>query len=1224
MLGDSDKSENSENSPEKASVELLVKQKISRRNKKSTANNKKLVSKFTAVDLNNDDQFPEKLNILEKIAEPNFDENLPLDSVNVYSVKALEPNGCIDRFYNHGCTGWYYSGDNSVYNTIVAKLGNVLIGSSQTAIFREDVRIAGFGTGLAGFKIDFRFPVHEKFLDIIEIYAVDDRTGKMVFHLKSAADFSQVQSDFENHIKKVDGIIDYDYYSEQYPEIDESECAVHYTCFGRFEGQKPNQIFEPDFYVKFSEAYYRREVALEEALVDYLDVGQRLGARPHPLFDPDFVSENNENISIDAALQEYLLHPEKDQISTSRLIWNKWYAKRYDVKKDILSHFINTGILKGFSPNPHFDLNKLASSIGSNNQNLMSEYVIKESKENISTHILIDAEYINSQIEDKNLRNNILTTLEHYIKFHNEINPHILFDNAVYLTCRDASDISETLLSDYLDQPAPGLRTHSLFWDEPYVAWRPDVAAANCAPLEHYVRSGNREQVITHPLLDHSAIAKHVTPALGETVLEAYLKKFLSENISPYHDSPIDSNVIKRINKCALKIDAGQDLIKIDDQVGLFAHVFYTDLLADIAQVANNMPAHAKVFISTNTKAKYKEIVHEFPRLSDRALEVRISENRGRDIAPFLIGFADRIREVRYGLHIHTKKSPHYGKVFEKWRKYLFHELAGSREIVSGHIRALMSPEIGMSAPVDFAPLEPLLNWGGNRERAGNLISAMGGRLSEKMPLELPSGSMFWFDSAALAPLLDLNMSLAHFDPEAGQVDGTLAHVIERSFFHICELSGHSFVRTTTANYAEGYALTSSAMDAASRRLPSAWRRHNVLHDYHPEARNFVACKTAGAPRLNLLIPTADTSVGYAGVSEAIRLFVGALSALGEGWSGRIIMTDVPPSNMFIPPNGFRLVESFEESEATKYSVVNGCDKLGEFLTLRQKDFFVASAWWNASQAFDLINQANKIFGTDGIHRKLVYLVQDDERGFNAWSTKFKLCDDTYNHLDRTIAVFNTPILAEHFANHRISDGSIVYKPPINHDLMPSDILPYAARDKTVLLYARPHAARNSIDFLDAIVDECYHSDYSYWKDWRWIAIGEDFDKSALKSARRIDVRGRMSLEDYKLLLANARLGISLMISPHPSYPPLEMAAHGMRVVANSYERRDPAAVHSGITSFSEFDPVSVARLLKSVASQSDDLITEPLVDWFFDGKTNVGDVFNNIAASIHRCIEMD
>lgn len=1124
-----------------------------------------------------------------------------------------EYRSCIDDLSGTICGGWFTGPSHPRDFRIVARIGEWDIGSARVGIYRDDLREAGYGSGMAGFHINFRYPVDPLLLALVTVEARRVADGTMVWTLRAPTPDDAHADALLAQINKIRSLFDRDYYAASHgPDIDDLHPLGHYYLFGRFHGYSPNILFDPAFYVDYAARHFGRTVAIGNALLDYIEVGEGIGIRPSALFDPAHVAANHPAIPLAGAMQAYLAHADKDEIETSLFLWHDWYGEEYDVAGNVLRHYVEEGAAKGYRPNPLFNTDLVCAILKCDKKDALTAYCLSDKVFFINTHELINSHYILDQAPVGDIFLSGKSVLEYYIENHRDICPNRLFDNQYFQENGSFHAAGRTLLSDYLEQGSSDLRPHPLFWDATYKAARPDVAQSAISPLQHYFLGGCHEYVQTHPLINHKLLIEETAGRTEGTPLEYYLRHYLEEKLAPDTGGPIDSHVNRPSSPVALRIGQEGDIGPVDGTVGLFAHVYYPDLLPEVAAVGRNLPAGSKIFVSTDTAFKADQIRAELPRLCDCALEVRVLPNRGRDIAPFLIGFADRLREVDYGMHIHTKKSPHYASAFSKWRRYLYGELAGSRAIVAGHLAALQHPEIGMSAPLDFAPLAPLLNWGGNRQRAERLIGAMGGQLPSGFSPELPSGSMFWFKTAALAPFLDLGLTLAHFDPEAGQVDGTLAHVIERSLFYICELSGHRYVRTTSQAYVEGVTLTSAPEVAMTRSMPSAWRKDGILEQYHPETGKFAARPVPGGPRLNLLIPTADTSVGYAGVSEAIRLFTGALAQLGPSWSGRIVMTDVAPSNMFTPPPGFRLVDSFDESETAQHAVVSGCDRNREFLTLREQDVFVASAWWNAGQAFDLIEQAKQLHLARH-RRKLLYLVQDDERGFNPWSTKFKLCDDTYNHVGETFAVFNTPLLAQHFSSHSLSSESFTYEPPINAMLTPGEITPYDMRENLVLLYARPHAVRNGLDFLDAVVGTCLKEDKGFWKDWKWLAIGEDFDGRGLKSADHITVRGRLSLDEYREVLAKAKLGISLMVSPHPSYPPLEMAAHGVRVVANRFEDRDLNDLHSGITSFSDFDPRAVTRLLKQVATDSD-MVQEPRIDWFFGEKTNAALVFAAMA----------
>ena len=84
---------------------------------------------------------------------------------------------------------------------------------------------------------------------------------------------------------------------------------------------------------------------------------------------------------------------------------------------------------------------------------------------------------------------------------------------------------------------------------------------------------------------------------------------------------------------------------------------------------------------------------------------------------------------------------------------------------------------------------------------------------------------------------------------------------------------------------------------------------------------------------------------------------------------------------------------------------------------------------------------------------------------------------------------------------------------------------------------------------------------------------------------------GRLSLEAYGRILSEAAVGLSLMASPHPSYPPLEMAHFGIKVLTNDYTDKKLSQAHSNISSFSDARPEYLAlKLVKLCGEANDDL----------------------------------
>lgn len=61
------------------------------------------------------------------------------------------------------------------------------------------------------------------------------------------------------------------------------------------------------------------------------------------------------------------------------------------------------------------------------------------------------------------------------------------------------------------------------------------------------------------------------------------------------------------------------------------------------------------------------------------------------------------------------------------------------------------------------------------------------------------------------------------------------------------------------------------------------------------------------------------------------------------------------------------------------------------------------------------------------------------------------------------------------------------------------------------------------------------------------------------------------------------------MSSPHPSYPPLEMAHFGVVTLTNGYFCKDLSLAHDNIVSMNDIDPETIAAALEAARLRFED-----------------------------------
>ncbi len=230
--------------------------------------------------------------------------------------------------------------------------------------------------------------------------------------------------------------------------------------------------------------------------------------------------------------------------------------------------------------------------------------------------------------------------------------------------------------------------------------------------------------------------------------------------------------------------------------IGVFLHLYYEDLAPVFAAKLANIAAPFRLYVSTNTAEKAAFIRGCLPEA-----DIRVLSNRGRDIYPKLYGFGDVAHQHDIVLHLHGKKSPH-SEMLDEWLQHILDCLLGTEAEVNRILSLFETiPRLGMVTPAIFRTVLGAAHWGANQEIARELAGRLHltGPLPGNGTLRFPVGSMFWARSAAIQPLLDLQLQPEHFPPEAGQIDGTLAHAIERMLGVVCKAGDYHILPVTGA-----------------------------------------------------------------------------------------------------------------------------------------------------------------------------------------------------------------------------------------------------------------------------------------------------------------------------------------------------------------------------------------------------------------------------------------
>lgn len=360
------------------------------------------------------------------------------------------------------------------------------------------------------------------------------------------------------------------------------------------------------------------------------------------------------------------------------------------------------------------------------------------------------------------------------------------------------------------------------------------------------------------------------------------------------------------------------------------------------------------------------------------------------------------------------------------------------------------------------------------------------------------------------------------------------------------------------------------------------------------EIKQIVPCQTdEKSYRFNLLITSMNQNDVFAGIKTAVDFFYNL--AQKKQAKMRIIVMDIPvdESNIFKIDNYIKLAKSKQDYNNDKVIIdmTNRLDKVPVGIN----DIFIATMWHTAYSISDLLEWQKNTYNKSS---NLIYMIQDYEPGFYPWSSRYLLAQSTYKMDIKTIAVFNSYSLNE-FLN---KEGFSFYSEYAFAPKLDQELKNYLLKNKDkykrknrILIYGRPHKSRNAFEVIAMSLNEWYKHDTSA-SEWEVYSAGQEFENIKCESGLVIKSVGKLSIEEYARMMLETKVGISLMVSPHPSYPPLEMSTFGIKVITNSFANKDLQTFNNNILSISNCSIKNIADTISKLTSDKE-LKNIPILD---------------------------
>ncbi|MGK8205217.1 class I SAM-dependent methyltransferase [Burkholderia cenocepacia] len=326
------------------------------------------------------------------------------------------------------------------------------------------------------------------------------------------------------------------------------------------------------------------------------------------------------------------------------------------------------------------------------------------------------------------------------------------------------------------------------------------------------------------------------------------------------------------------------------------------------------------------------------------------------------------------------------------------------------------------------------------------------------------------------------------------------------------------------------------------RLAPSVVFADELIADHFNNTRPLRVYPVPGEPRRVTMV-TDSISPGslFGGVGTAIVFATSLAKRLGAKLR---LVTRTEVAN----PTAFGTILKLNEiSWDDNIEFIFSPPKDGYAVPIGDDEIFVTTSWWTTRAVRQVCAPS-----------QIVYLLQEDERMFYAFGDERLRCAETISDPDITVVV-NSEILFNHLTSGPDALANVAANGTWFEPSFPflADVVdrrqPAPGEKRRFFFYARPHNVRNLYwRGLEVIVTSLKDGTLDPL-EWEFHFVGKDMPDAVLPHNIRPYFHRNLPWQNYVELISSMDIGLSLMDTPHPSYPPLDLAATGAIVVTNQH-----------------------------------------------------------------------